>query len=140
MELTESELLHDFDHAVSILSDLRKLGIRIAIDDFGTGYSALAYMSKLPVDFLKIDKAFVQSMESNSTDRLLTEVIIDLASRFDLCTIGEGVELESQSKTLTGFGCDLLQGYYYSKPVDANQLPTACGWSDMSEPTLLKAA
>ncbi len=140
LELTESELLHDFDRAVGILKSLRKLGIRIAIDDFGTGYSALAYLSRLPLDFVKIDKAFVQSMQGNSTDRLLTEVIIDLAHRFNLCTIGEGVELEAQSDILNGFGCDLLQGYYYSRPVEASALPAACGWSDGSETQFLKAA
>jgi len=130
IELTESELLQDFDRAVVTLTKLRALGVRIAIDDFGTGYSALAYLSRFPADFLKIDKAFVQSMETNLSDRRLTEVIVDLAERFGLAPIGEGVEVETQSNTLQQFGCDLLQGYLLGKPTEVDDVPAVCGWLD----------
>jgi len=140
IELTESDLLQDFGRAVEVLSALRSMGIRIAIDDFGTGYSALAYLSRLPADFLKIDKAFVQSMESDSSVRRLTKVIVDLADRFGLAPIGEGVELESQSSSLKMFGCDLLQGYLYGKPTPSKDVPALCGWDDADSTSLPKAA
>jgi len=107
IELTESDLLQDFDRAVKVLSELRAMDIRIAIDDFGTGYSALAYLSRLPADFLKIDKAFVQNMESDESVRRLTRIIVELAEKFDLTPIGEGVELVAEFESLQQFGCDL---------------------------------
>ncbi len=128
IELTESDLLQDFDRAVSILSELRAMGIRIAIDDFGTGYSALAYLPHIPADFLKIDKAFVQSMETDESVCRLTKVIVELADRFELKSIGEGVELDVQSSSLKEYGCDYLQGYKYGKPSSPDEVPALCGW------------
>ena len=133
IELTESDLLQDFDRAVEVLSELRAMGIRIAIDDFGTGYSALAYLSRLPADFLKIDKAFVQNMETDSSVRRLTKIIVELAERFDLASIGEGVEVEAQSTSLQQFGCDYLQGYLYGKPAESDDVPALCGWIDAGQ-------
>jgi len=138
--LTESDLLQDFDRAVKVLSNLREMGIRIAIDDFGTGYSALAYLSRIPADFLKIDKAFVQNMGSDKSVLRLTQVIVELADRFSLAAIGEGVEIDEQSTSLQQFGCDLLQGYLYGKPVEAIDVPTLCGWQQIGGSSLPKAA
>jgi len=129
IELTESDLLQDFDRAVKVLSDLREMGIRIAIDDFGTGYSALAYLSRIPADFLKIDKAFVQNMGSDKSVLRLTQVIVELADRFSLTSIGEGVELDEQAISLQKFGCDLLQGYLFGKPAGPIDVPALCGWN-----------
>ncbi len=140
IELTESDLLQDFDRAVKVLSNLREMGIRIAIDDFGTGYSALAYLSRIPADFLKIDKAFVQNMGSDKSVLRLTQVIVELADRFSLAAIGEGVEIDEQSTSLQQFGCDLLQGYLYGKPVEAIDVPTLCGWQQIGGSSLPKAA
>ncbi len=140
IELTESDLLQDFDRAVSVLAELRNMGIRIAIDDFGTGYSALAYLSRLPADFLKIDKAFVQNMETDESVRRLTQVIVELAYRFDLEPIGEGVEDLAQKASLKEFGCDLLQGYLYAKPAEADDVPAMCGWSSDNHFQTKKAA
>jgi len=140
IELTESELLQDFDHAVKVLSDLREMGIRIAIDDFGTGYSALAYLSRIPADFLKIDKAFVQNMGADKSVLRLTQVIVELADRFNLAAIGEGVEIDEQAASLQQFGCDLLQGYLYGKPAEAIEIPALCGWKQAGGNSLSKAA
>ena len=131
LELTESEILEDFDRAVSVLSELRKRGFRIAIDDFGTGYSALAYLARLPANFLKIDKTFVQSIDhKNERNRLLTEIIVDLANRFGLRPIAEGVESKEQYFAMDAYGCDLLQGYFLAKPqrpADLANLVTVAG-------------
>lgn len=140
IELTESDLLYDFDRAVSVLSELRGMGIRIAIDDFGTGYSALAYLPHIPADFLKIDKAFVQNMDSDESVRRLTKIIVELADRFDLESIGEGVELEAQSEVLQQFGCDFLQGYLYGKPSAPIDVPALCGCTVRDTSTSRKAA
>jgi len=140
IELTESDLLQDFDRAVKVLTNLREMGIRIAIDDFGTGYSALAYLSRIPADFLKIDKAFVQNMGSDKSVLRLTQVIVELADRFSLAAIGEGVEIDEQSTSLQKFGCDLLQGYLYGKPVEAIDVPALCGWQQIGGSSLPKAA
>jgi len=140
IELTESDLLQDFDRAVKVLSELRAMDIRIAIDDFGTGYSALAYLSRLPADFLKIDKAFVQNMESDESVRRLTRIIVELADKFDLTPIGEGVELVAESESLQQFGCDLLQGYLYGKPSEPGSVAALCGWDGADDAANRKAA
>jgi len=133
IELTESDLLQDFDRAVSVLSELRDMGIKVAIDDFGTGYSALAYLPHIPADYLKIDKAFVQNMESDESVCRLTKIIVELADRFGLKSIGEGVEKELQSESLQKFGCDFIQGYLYGKPAETNDLPAMCDWDVAAE-------
>ncbi len=132
IELTESDLLQDFDRAVSVLSELRCMGVRVALDDFGTGYSALAYLPHIPADFLKIDKAFVQTMATDESVCRLTKVIVELADRFDLESIGEGVEQDVQSTTLQNYGCDYLQGYMYGKPSRAEEVPALCGWDNFA--------
>ena len=122
IEVTEADVLHDFDRAVAVIDQLRRVGVRIAIDDFGTGFSALAYLAKLPVDFLKLDKSFVQRLGSDDAegDERLAEAIVDLALRFDLAPIAEGVETEPQRRVLRRFGCGLLQGYLFARPMPAD--------------------
>ncbi len=122
IEVTEADVLHDFNRAVVVMDELRRMGVRIAIDDFGTGFSALAYLAKLPVDFLKLDKSFVQQLGSADAegDERLAEAIIDLALRFEHTPIAEGVETEAQRAVLRRFGCGLLQGYLFAHPRPAN--------------------
>ena len=118
----KADVLHDFDRAVAVIDQLRRVGVRIAIDDFGTGFSALAYLAKLPVDFLKLDKSFVQRLGAADAegDERLAEAIVDLALRFDLTPIAEGVETEPQRRALRRFGCSLLQGYLFARPMPAD--------------------
>jgi EAL domain-containing protein (putative c-di-GMP-specific phosphodiesterase class I) len=119
------------DQVVPKLTALRSLGIRIAIDDFGTGYSSLSYLRNLPVDVLKVDKAFIDRVTLDSQDAALTEAIISMSSRMNLTTVAEGVEDSGQAAWLSGVNCDYGQGFLWSKPVSldsarellANQVP-----------------
>lgn len=122
LELTESVVLHDIDHVVASLNKLREAGIRIAIDDFGTGYSSLSYLRDLPVDVLKIDRTFLAQLDGENDRKSLVNIIITMARGLGLDTVVEGVENAHQLTIVRQLGCDLVQGYYYSKPVQAHEL------------------
>jgi len=119
LEITESSLLQDVEVTVNTLSRLRKLGVRLAIDDFGTGYSALAYLKRLPIDVLKIDRSFISSLTTDPADATITETIVKLASGLNLTTIAEGVETVDQLLLLGSYGCTRMQGYLFGRPVPA---------------------
>jgi len=120
LEITESVVMEDADEAIRLLEALRGLGIHLAIDDFGTGYSSLAYLGRLPVDTLKIDRAFVKEItRASRTEADLLRGIIALARTLDLKVIAEGVETEAQRRLLESFGCTLGQGYLFAKPASA---------------------
>lgn len=118
-EITEGSIIKDPERALEILNRLSNMGIRISIDDFGTGYSSLAYLKKLPVSELKIDKSFVMDMLDNENDEVIVRSTIDLAHNLGLKVVAEGVENVETLKRLKELGCDVLQGYYYSKPMDS---------------------
>ncbi len=118
LEITESVLLDDLDAAVTALSRLRTLGVRIAIDDFGTGYSSLAYLSRLPVDVLKVDKSFVDQVGGSSDETSVVEAIVAMSRTMSLVTVAEGVERHEQADWLRGARCSLGQGYLWSRPVE----------------------
>ncbi len=122
IELTESYLATDADHALSILRTLRDLNINIAIDDFGTGYSSMSYLQKLFVTRLKIDKSFIDDLPVSSESIAITRAIIALANSFGLSITAEGVETLAQLSFLQEEGCHEIQGYYYSKPLILNEL------------------
>ncbi len=119
LEITESVLMQNPEQAVDILQRLRKLGIGLSLDDFGTGHSSLHYLSRLPVDKLKIDRSFVQQFEHHAEDALIINTIISMARGLGLKTVAEGVETASQCAYLQKQQCDELQGYYFSKPLRA---------------------
>ncbi|MDH3519549.1 MAG: EAL domain-containing protein [Myxococcales bacterium] len=119
LEITESSLLRDVEITVNTLRSLKDLGVRLAIDDFGTGYSALAYLKRLPIDVLKIDKSFVRALTTDPADATITEAIVQLASGLNLTTIAEGVETLEQLLLLGSYGCNRMQGYLFGKPVPA---------------------
>jgi EAL domain-containing protein (putative c-di-GMP-specific phosphodiesterase class I) len=119
LEITESILITDPDAAHEVLQRLRTGGVRVAVDDFGTGYSSLSYLMSLPVDVLKLDRAFV-GPEHERRQYAITGAVLQLASVLDLVTIAEGVEEEAQARALTRLGCPLAQGYLYSSPVPAS--------------------
>jgi diguanylate cyclase (GGDEF)-like protein len=134
VEITESALMADPEHALGTLSALSELGVRIAIDDFGTGYSSLAYLKRLPVDVLKIDRSFVRDLRANSNDRIIVRSTIDLAHNLGLRVVAEGVEDAVASEMLHEFGCDEMQGYYLSRPMPAADLERwLASWSDAGE-------
>ncbi len=117
LELTESFILHDIDEAIEKMHELRKLGVCFAMDDFGTGYSSLAYLTRLPLDQLKIDQSFVRDIAHDKSSRLMARSIINIASNFGLEVIAEGVETDAQLAFLRQYGCTRFQGYLYGKPV-----------------------
>ncbi|WP_321532704.1 EAL domain-containing protein [uncultured Desulfuromonas sp.] len=117
IEITESVLIADFETAVTVLRQIRQLGVQVALDDFGTGYSSLAYLSRLPCEEIKIDKEFVQNMLIHRDDENLVQSIIAMAKALNRRVVAEGVETLEHLEKLTLFGCDYIQGYYISPPV-----------------------
>ncbi len=120
VEITESLLLSDSDKVANQFNFFKEHGIELSIDDFGTGFSALSYLHRFHVDYLKIDKLFIQKMEADFSSRALTEAVIIMAHKLQIKTIAEGVETEAQRDLLKSFGCDYLQGFFYSKPVPSD--------------------
>lgn len=117
LEITESVMMEDVKHNIANLHSVRQMGVRIAIDDFGTGFSSLAYLSKLPVDTLKVDRSFVEGMSAGQEGVALVSTIITLAHALKLNVVAEGVETDEQSRLLRMLGCDEMQGYLCSKPL-----------------------
>ncbi len=116
VEITESMLMKSFDKNVKILQEIKGLGVSIALDDFGTGYSSLNYLTKLPIDVLKIDRSFVIDLMKNPKSKCIVENIINLSHQLGIEVVAEGVEDKSQVEYLRTILCDVVQGYYYSKP------------------------
>ena len=129
MEVTESAMMADPNIALRTLTALHEMGVTISIDDFGTGYSSLAYLKKLPVGELKIDKSFVMHMSENAMDRKIVQSVIDLAHNLELQVVAEGVENEASLDMLESMGCDFAQGYFIAKPMLLTDLS---GWLEGS--------
>ena len=124
VEITESSIMADPAHALAVLSMLQSMGVRLSIDDFGTGYSSLTHLRELPVDEIKIDKSFVIGMTSNDADAAIVRTVIDLAHNLGKQVCAEGVEDRDTWQMLTELGCDLAQGYWIGKPMNAAALMT----------------
>jgi len=136
VEITESAMISDPEQSRIIIDRLHEVGVKISIDDFGTGYSSLAYLKELPVDEVKIDQSFVQSMTDNSRDSCIVRTIIELGHNLGLRVVGEGVEHRSVLELLRGWGCDIAQGFYLSRPLTHQELerwyksgPWTNGWA-----------
>lgn len=121
LEITESQLMNALDSKQRILDELDEMGVLVAIDDFGTGYSSLAYLARLAVDSLKIDRSFVRDVETDRNAAAIISSVIALAHGLDLGVVAEGVETETQRQLLADMGCDLAQGYLFCKPVPADE-------------------
>lgn len=122
LEVTENALMGDIQHTVNLLKRIRAQGVALSIDDFGTGYSSLAYLKRLPLDVLKIDRSFVQDVPGNQKDREIVQAIIMMAHTLHLEVVTEGVETPEQRAFLAAHGCDYLQGYLLSRPVPLAEL------------------
>lgn len=122
LEITEGSLMQNPDQAIETLTQLRELGIKIALDDFGTGYSSLGYLSKFPIDKIKIDKTFVKDIPENKEDIAIVKTIIDLCKNIGSLAVAEGVESEEQLKVLSDYGCDEVQGYLLGKPMPLEEI------------------
>jgi EAL domain-containing protein (putative c-di-GMP-specific phosphodiesterase class I) len=118
IEITESSIMGDWEVSGATLSRLRALGVRLSLDDFGTGYSSLSYLNKLPVTKLKIDRSFVARMAPRTEGHGIIKTIIDLADSMNLEVVAEGVETAEQLAQLRDMKCSLIQGYFFSKPLD----------------------
>ncbi len=117
LEITEGVMMNEGSMTEQRLGMLKHAGIEISLDDFGTGYSSLAYLKKLNVDYLKIDRTFVQSIHVNLDDQAMCEAIVVMAHKLKIKVIAEGVENEAQLNFLKSVGCDYAQGYWFSKPI-----------------------
>jgi diguanylate cyclase (GGDEF)-like protein/PAS domain S-box-containing protein len=122
LELTESQLLDSVEHIISTFQQLRELGVKLAIDDFGTGYSSLSYLKRFPVDYVKIDQAFIRGLGEGTEDAAITQAIIAMAHSLGLKVVAEGVENQVQLDFLRANGCDEVQGYLISRPLEAGAL------------------
>jgi EAL domain-containing protein (putative c-di-GMP-specific phosphodiesterase class I) len=118
LEITESAIISDVTRATEVVISLHDMGVRVSIDDFGTGYTSLAYLRKLPVDEIKIDKSFVLNMNTVADDAVIVRTLLDLARNLDLSVVAEGIEDINLWNSLKELGCDVGQGYYMSRPVD----------------------
>jgi len=123
LEITENVLLRHAATTLETLDALRKIGVRLAIDDFGTGYSSLSYLRRYSIDTLKVDRSFVHDLPGDADDCALATAIIVLAQSLKLEVIAEGVETEAQRDFLRERGCHLMQGYLYSRPLPAEDIP-----------------
>jgi diguanylate cyclase (GGDEF)-like protein/PAS domain S-box-containing protein len=132
LEITESMIMQDVEVNVKKLAAIRQMGVNIAVDDFGTGYSSLAYLTKLPVTALKIDRSFVASMTSDAQSMTLVSTIISLAHALDLKVIAEGVESQEQAKLLRLLKCDEMQGFLFSKPLPSQEIQAFLSLSEDS--------
>jgi EAL domain-containing protein (putative c-di-GMP-specific phosphodiesterase class I) len=119
LELTESMLMDDAEHAIAIMHRLREFGVTISVDDFGTGHSSLSYLKRFPIQTLKIDRSFVHDIVSDPDDVAIIRAVLSLAERLRLKVVAEGVETREQHEFLRAEGCDQAQGYYYAPPLAA---------------------
>ncbi|MFK7701228.1 putative bifunctional diguanylate cyclase/phosphodiesterase [Pseudomonas caspiana] len=122
LELTESQLLDSVEHIITTFQQLRELGVKLAIDDFGTGYSSLSYLKRFPVDYVKIDQAFIRGLGEGTEDAAITRAIIAMAHSLGLKVVAEGVETQAQLDFLRSNDCDEVQGYLISRPIEADAL------------------
>jgi len=127
LELTESLLADRQNITLARMDELKRIGVAFSLDDFGTGYSSLSYLKRLPLDQLKIDKAFVADVLTDPSDAAIARAVIDLAHSLNLPVIAEGVETEEQYQFLARCGCDLFQGYMLARPMPINELHTFLG-------------
>lgn len=119
LEITETMVFNNLEYAASILRQIKSLGIRISMDDFGTGYASLSYLHQLPIDNLKIDQSFVETIGTSGTESEIIQAVVQLAHSLNIDVVAEGVETTEQSHRLKALGCDYAQGYLFAKPLPA---------------------
>ena len=117
LELTESMVIQNTERAGKVVSEIKKMGVRLAIDDFGVGYSSLTHLKRFPIDTLKVDRSFIRDLPQDPEDKAITEAIIAMGKSLDLTVVAEGVETQEQQSFLQELECDEMQGYYFSKPI-----------------------
>lgn len=121
LEITESAIIANVERTIGQISALKEIGVVISIDDFGTGYSSLSFLKRFKIDVLKIDQTFVRDMLDDSSDAAIIEAIINMAGALNLRLIAEGVEQQEQAQALYTLGCNVMQGYLFSRPLPVNE-------------------
>lgn len=121
LEVTENVVIDDIELVMATISNLQNMGIKVSIDDFGTGYSSLAYLRKLPIDKIKIDRSFIQEVTTNDSDLTIVKTMVELSHGLGKRVLAEGVETQQQLQLLRNIGCDAVQGYFISKPIDEQE-------------------
>jgi EAL domain-containing protein (putative c-di-GMP-specific phosphodiesterase class I) len=127
LEITESHLLENTDAAIEMMNRLRSIGVDISLDDFGTGYSSLSYLHRLPIDYLKIDRSFISQMTDSKENAEIVDTIIKLAQSLKMKVIAEGIETPEQLAHLKNLNCEYGQGYFFSKPLEAESAELLIG-------------
>jgi diguanylate cyclase (GGDEF)-like protein/PAS domain S-box-containing protein len=122
LEITEGMLIHDTGRAIAVMTAIKKLGVRLAIDDFGTGYSSLGQLKDFPIDTLKVDRSFIRDLATNSQDKAIASAIIAMGRTLSMTVVAEGVETLEQQEFLRDQACDEMQGFYFSRPISAEEL------------------
>jgi len=124
LEITESMVMYNPDRILKILQEIKALGVRLAIDDFGTGYSSLAQVKAFPIDTLKVDRSFIRNIPYGEKDKAITETILAMGRTLNLTIVAEGVETKEQMSYLEQQSCDMMQGFYFSRPIPPNEFVT----------------
>jgi diguanylate cyclase (GGDEF)-like protein len=122
LEITEAVIMSHANQTINLMNEFKQQGFKFAVDDFGTGYSSLTYLTKFPIDTLKIDMSFIKNLAFSKSDRAIVRTIIELGKNLDLEVIAEGVETQEQYDILSEMGCDAIQGYIFSRPLEAEEL------------------
>ncbi len=122
LEITESAYTSDSKHIIEVVENLRKLGHKVEMDDFGSGYSSLNMLTDMPIDVIKMDKAFIRNIQPGNKAMHLVELVLDIAKYLEVPVVAEGVETEEELKMLKEAGCDIIQGYYFSKPIPPSEM------------------
>jgi EAL domain-containing protein (putative c-di-GMP-specific phosphodiesterase class I) len=135
LEITEGIMMDNVQEKIKILHQFRGMGIKLSIDDFGTGYSSLSYLKNLPVDTLKIDRAFIEYIAHNEQDQAIVTSLINLSHSLKLVVIAEGAETKEQVDLLRTFGCNQVQGYYFYKPLPADEIEVLLRAQEEDTPT-----
>ncbi len=138
LELTESALMDDVERSASSLRELKQLGVKLSLDDFGTGYSSLSYLKCFPIDKVKIDQSFVRGITHDANDLTLVKVIVSMAHGLGMRVVAEGVETQAQCEIMSANVCDEIQGYYFSRPVDAQAIEALVRAAHALAPALLR--
>jgi EAL domain-containing protein (putative c-di-GMP-specific phosphodiesterase class I) len=124
LEITEAVLIRDDEAALTVLQQLRAIGVRIALDDFGTGYSSLSYLRRFPFDKIKIDRCFVNDIAEDKGSSAIVQAVINIANAQNMTTTAEGIETEPQREMLRDLGCTEMQGFLFSRPLPVEQIRT----------------
>ncbi len=137
LEVTESVLIHDAARALVVLNDLKHLGVKIALDDFGTGYSSISYLDQFPVDIIKIDQTFIARLGQGDASRAIVASVVDLTHVLGMTVVAEGVETAEQRELVSQLGCDSSQGFYFARPMSADDLDVLIEHPDAAGAVLL---